>query len=62
VAVRPFAHISVALNGQIFMKFNIKDFDEKLSRNSKFGKNWAKVSRILHKDPSKFVSANINSP
>jgi hypothetical protein len=62
VAVRPFAYISVALNVLIFVKFDILDFDENLSRNSKFFKNWAKVSHILHEDQSKFASGDINSP
>jgi hypothetical protein len=62
VAVCQFAYISVAVNGQILVKFDIGDFDENLLRNSKFVKNWAKVSHILHEDPSKFASGNINSP
>ena len=62
MAVRPFAYISVALNGLILVKFDVGDFDDNLSRNSKFVKNWAKVSHILREDPRRFASGDINSP
>jgi hypothetical protein len=44
------AYISGAPTERIFVKFDIGDFCETLSRKSKFGQEWTKVSGTLHED------------
>jgi len=54
--VCPSACISTVPTGEIFMKFDIRDFYEHLSRNSKFGKIRTKISGPLHaQDLSTFI-------
>jgi len=45
------------------VKFGIVDFYELLSRNSKFGYNWAKMLGTLHEDLiCSIVTGDIKSP
>jgi hypothetical protein len=45
---------SMASIGRIFVNFDIEDFYENLSRNSKFGYSWTDISGTLHEDLSTF--------
>jgi hypothetical protein len=51
------AHISAVPTIRVFVKLDVGDFHENLSRKSKFGKNWSNKSGIQF-----YFCENISSP
>jgi hypothetical protein len=62
MSTRLSACISAIPTGRIFVKFDIVDFYENLSKTSKFGYDRAKLLGTLHEDVSTFclLSATLN--
>jgi hypothetical protein len=55
------ASITAVPTGRIFLKFDIGNFYENPSRNSRFGRNRATVSGTSHRDLSTFVLFSVES-